>query len=200
MPPNHPHAVPPYYDDLKATLKEAWLLLVRGAADRRVPFHTPAVASAGLDGRPKVRTVVLRHTDSAARTLRFHTDVRTAKVAEFAANPHVQVLAYDPGHKIQLRISGTARVHGDDDYAKSAWARSQPQSQLCYRQDAAPGSTSSDPAAHVRLGPHDGAANFSAVEILVTEIEWLYLAAQGHRRARFSWDDTSVLQATWLAP
>jgi pyridoxamine 5'-phosphate oxidase len=200
MPAPSQFPLPSYYDNLDATLKEAWLLLVRGAADRRAAFHTPQVASIGLDGTPKVRTVVLRHTDSAARTLRFHTDLRTAKVAEVAQNPHVQVLAYDPGYKIQLRISGTAKIHRDDGYAQSAWQRSQPQSQLCYRQDAAPGQAGGDPAVLLSPGAHDGQQNFAAVEISVCEIEWLYLAGKGHRRARFTWDGNGALAATWLAP
>ena len=192
--------LPPYYNNLDATLKEAWLLLVRGAADRRAAFHTPQVASIGLGGTPKVRTVVLRHADSTSRTLRFHTDLRTAKVAELAQNPRVQMLAYDPGCKIQLRLSGTALAHSGDGPAQSAWARSQPQSQLCYRQDAAPGTPAADPVALLSPGPHDGYQNFAAVEITVQEIEWLYLAAQGHRRARFAWDADGALSATWLAP
>lgn len=99
------HALPIYYDDLDASLAEAWRLLVRGAADRKSPIHTPAIASIGVDGAPKVRVVVLRAADPASRTLRFHTDRRGQKIAEFAACPLVQIIAYDPHQKIQLRLS-----------------------------------------------------------------------------------------------
>lgn len=200
MPAPSERPLPPYYNNLDATLKEAWLLLVRGAADRRAAFHTPQVASIGLDGTPKVRTVVLRHTDGVARMIRFHTDLRSSKVAELAQNPHIQVLAYDPAHKVQLRLSGTACIHRDDGYALAAWQRSQPQSQLCYRQDAAPGQAGGDAAVLLSPGQHDGRQNFAAVEISVSELEWLYLAVQGHRRARFTWDGNGTLSATWLAP
>ena len=203
MPNENRGPLPAFYDNLDASLSEAWDLLIRAAADRRSPVHTITIASVGLDGLPKVRTVVLRHTDAAARRVRFHTDVRSAKIAEFAVNSAVQVLAYDPGRKIQLRLSGRALVHHAGDYARAAWQRSQPQSQLCYRQDAAPGSQGAPPPANpgMLLEPaaHDGEQNFAAVEIVIEEMDWLYLAAQGHRRARFRWPD-GRLYAVWLAP
>jgi pyridoxamine 5'-phosphate oxidase len=192
-------ALPLYYDDLDASLSEAWRLLVRGAADRKSPIHTPAVATIGVDGLPKVRVVVLRADDPAARTLRFHTDRRGQKIAEFDARPHVQIVAYDPHQKIQLRVSGTAHVHAGDALATEAWMRSQPQSQLCYRQALAPGLETDDPAKAVEPAEHDGSENFRAVTIAIDQIEWLYLASSGHRRARFTWNQDR-LDACWLAP
>lgn len=192
--------LPEFYDDLEGTLEEAWLMLVRGAADRRAPFHTPVVASLGQDGLPQARTVVLRHADRLARALRFHTDIRSAKVKEFAANPHVQILAYDAHHKVQLRVSGKASVHQQDDYARSAWNGSQITSQLCYRQEIAPGQPASAlPAALTAAAAHDGQQNFSAVEVKIDAMEWLYLEVRGHRRARFVWNEDK-LSASWLAP
>ena len=203
MPNENRSPLPDFYDDLDASLAEAWHLLIRAAVDRRSPVHTIAIATVGLDGRPKVRTVVLRHTDAPARCLRFHTDARSEKFAEFAANPAVQVLAYDPARKIQLRLSGSALLHRGDDVARAAWQRSQPQSRQCYRQDAAPGTrgspSSAAPDALLAPAAHDGEENFTAVEIAIEEIEWLYLAAPGHRRARFRWPD-GQLDAVWLAP
>lgn len=194
-----PAPIPPYYNDLDGSLQEAWQLLSRGAADRRSPMHTPAIATVGLDGTPRVRVVVLRHTDSTARTLRFHTDKRTNKIAEIANNPEVQVLCYDPSSKIQLRVSGRARVHHADDVAHLAFTGSQPQSQLCYRQSAPPGSSGSQPATLTDAATHDGEENFTAVVIQIDEIEWLFLAAAGHRRARYTWNDGN-LTSVWLAP
>lgn len=191
--------IPSYYNDLAGSLQEAWQLLSRGAVDRRSPIHTPAIATVALDGTPRVRIVVLRHVDPTARTLRFHTDKRANKIAEIECNPAMQVLCYDPSSKIQLRLLGRARVHHADDVAHQAFTRSQPQSQLCYRQAAAPGSLALEPSALTDPAAHDGEKNFSAVVIQVDEIEWLYLAAAGHRRARYTWND-GALTSTWLAP
>jgi pyridoxamine 5'-phosphate oxidase len=52
--------IPAFYDDIEATLAHALALLVRGVPDRRSPFHHPVVATIGTDGRPRLRTVVLR--------------------------------------------------------------------------------------------------------------------------------------------
>ncbi|MBX9684908.1 MAG: pyridoxamine 5'-phosphate oxidase family protein [Hyphomicrobium sp.] len=199
MKSNNSIPIPSHYNDLNGSLGEAWRLLTRGAADRKSPMHTPAVATVGLDGRPRVRTVVLRHTDPAARTLRFHTDRRAAKISEFAANPAVQVLAYDAVGKVQLRLLGRAVAHQHDDIADAAWTRSQLQSQQCYRQSASPGMSAAEPSAALAPSDDDGRANFVAVVVHVDELEWLYLAHSGHRRARFIWSG-STLTATWLAP
>jgi pyridoxine/pyridoxamine 5'-phosphate oxidase len=68
------------YDDLEGTLAYAWGLLERGVSDRHSPIHTPTVATIGGDGRPSIRTVVLRDCDLDARMLRFHTDRRAPKL------------------------------------------------------------------------------------------------------------------------
>ncbi|MGD9409624.1 MAG: pyridoxamine 5'-phosphate oxidase, partial [Thiohalocapsa sp.] len=49
-----------FYNDLDATFDQVWQRLGRGAVDRRSGFHTVQLASVGLDGAPRVRTVVLR--------------------------------------------------------------------------------------------------------------------------------------------
>ena len=46
-----------------------------------------------------------------------------------------------------------------------------------------------------------GRDNFCAILCTAFELEWLYLAAAGHRRARFAWSESGALTtATWLAP
>jgi len=195
---------PPFYDDLGASLREAWALLARGAADRRSAFHTPVVANAGADGRPRLRAMVLRAVDPARRLLRFHTDWRSAKVADLARDPWVSAHVYDPRTKIQLRLAGAARLSPPDAaQAQAFWDGSRPQSRACYAQPQAPATVLAAPQdADARLA--DGRANFSALEIEVTEIEWLYLFHAGHLRARFVWSDAGAAQAgwtqDWLAP
>lgn len=192
--------LPSHYNDLDGSLAEAWRLLVRGAADRKSPMHTPSVATIGIDGFPQVRTVVLRHADASNRTLRFHTDKRSNKFRELSADPRIQLLTYDAGNKIQLRVSGRAALHSGDTIATQAWQRSQTMSQQCYRQALNPGAISADPIAALAPGDHDGQANFVAVMMSVDAIEWLYLAHGGHRRARFAWGTDGAVASQWLAP
>lgn len=45
----------------------------------------------------------------------------------------------------------------------------------------------------------DGAAHFAVLAARVARLEFLYLAHQGHRRARFTWNG-GAWQGEWLVP
>ena len=191
----------PFLADLDMVRAEAFRLLSRGVADRRSPFHTPVIATIGTDGLPQARTVVLRGFDPEARVLRFHTDRRTGKVSELRRVPAASLLFYDARAKIQVRVAGSAQVHQGDAVAEAAWAGTRPFSRLCYRQAAAPGATIDDPATGLGEPSDDGFARFVVVRVVMTALDWLYLSAQGHRRARFVWSpDTARPEASWVAP
>lgn len=91
---------------LEAVLGGAWALLTRASADRRHPARAVQLATRGADGAPRLRSVILRGADAAARRARFHTDRRSAKVAEIAADPRVALLLWDPRSRVQLRLAG----------------------------------------------------------------------------------------------
>lgn len=193
--------LPSFYDDLAGSLAEAWRLLVRGAADRRSPFHTMQVASIRPDGWPAVRTVVLRGVDPPARTLRFHTDRRAGKLADLAADPRVQIHLYDPGRKLQLRLDGLATVHADGPLHAACWAATRPMGRACYRTPAAPGQPLDDPSVVIPEPEHadHGRDRFTVVTVRAETLDWLYLHVAGHRRARF--DLTGAEPAgTWVGP
>lgn len=194
-----------FYDDLDASLAQAWTRLVRGAADRRSAMHTVQVASLGPDG-PRVRTVVLRGVEPTARTIRFHTDSRSEKADQLLADPRVEICAYDPGAKIQLRLRGTATLHREGSLVDSAWAATGPGSRVCYRAPLGPGTPLSSPGegdlgpdARTPQDPEQGRAVFVAVTVEVTRLDWLYLASRGHRRAAFDWTGAGW-RGQWLAP
>jgi hypothetical protein len=195
---------PSFYDDLDGTLAEAWRLLARGVADRRSAFHHPVVATVGLDGTPRARTVILRGCDAVRRVMRFHTDARSQKIKEIASRPDAALHFYDPAAKIQLRLAGRAVAHRDDAVADAAWAGSRLFSRQCYGVAPGPGTpitaggdfTLPDTSEEATAG---GRAQFVAVTVHVDRLEWLYLAAAGHRRARFDWTG-GALRAEWLSP
>ncbi|HCY02993.1 MAG TPA: flavin-binding protein, partial [Erythrobacter sp.] len=62
-------------------------------------MHSPVVATADADAR----VMVLRAFDADSWLLRFHTDVRSPKVAVIETDSRIGVLAYDRQAKIQLR-------------------------------------------------------------------------------------------------
>jgi pyridoxamine 5'-phosphate oxidase len=195
---------PSFYDDLGETLAEAWRLIARGVADRRSPFHHPVVATLGTDGAPQARTVILRGCDVPVRTLRFHTDARSEKAREITADARAALHFYDPGAKIQLRLSGAASLHRDDAVADAAWEGSRVFSRQCYGIAPGPGTPIAAGSDFTLPDVTDeataaGRAQFTAVTVTIDALEWLYLAAAGHRRARFDWRDDSLV-AEWLTP
>lgn len=193
---------PMFPDDLDLTLKHAWASLVRGVRDRRSPFHTPTIATIAADGRPRMRTVVLRQADPAQRLLRFHTDLRSGKIAEIGRDPRVAFHGYDRGDKFQIRVEGIASIHSDDEIADRAWEGSRLMSRACYGTQPGPGdpleneSAFSIPSEASEINA--GRMNFSVVLIRVETIETLYLDHAGHRRAIFRLGETVVSQ--WLTP
>ncbi|MBU8537932.1 pyridoxamine 5'-phosphate oxidase family protein [Falsiroseomonas tokyonensis] len=185
--------------DLQATLAEAFALLARGVADRRYAFHTPTLATAGADGFPAARSVVLRGFEAGARRLRLHSDSRAGKVAELASDPRAALHFYDPAAAIQLRLAGRVTLHRADAVAEAAWAGSHDFSRRCYAIEPAPGTPCPAPPP----APTDSAAgwpNFCVLRLQVVRLEWLHLAAAGHRRALFTWPEGQPPAAGWLVP
>jgi pyridoxamine 5'-phosphate oxidase len=192
-------------DDLAAIAADLWARLGRGKADRKSPWHTPVVGTADSD----LRVMVLRHVDRSAGTLRFHTDVRSPKVAALETNDRLSVLFYDPAAKLQLRCAGHARIGTDDPATEAAWAASSPASRRCYLAPAAPSARADVPSSGLpdafanqlpTLAESEaGRVNFAALTVTLDRIDWLYLAHDGHRRALFerSGDHWS---AGWLIP
>ena len=197
---------PAFYNDLAASLAEGWTLLEQGVHRRSSPFHTPAIGTIGVDGAPTIRTMVLRAVDRERREVRVHSDRRSAKLSEIQYNPRIALHAYDPALKVQLRLRGIARVDEFGPEAGLAWQRSRKMSRACYRAPLSPGTAVLEPdMAAIPNGAEAvvdaGRDNFCAIMCTISELEWLYLAATGHRRARFAWsNDGTLMTATWLAP
>ena len=188
----------PCYDDLAASCAYGWSMLERGVKDRKSAFHTPSVATITTAGHPTIRTVVLRGCDTNAKTLRFHTDTRSGKVAELTKNPNAAMHFYDAGAKIQLRLAVKLETLSGDAY-DTAWAATRPMSRECYQVTQSPGSPIERPD-DVLFDAHatqDGEAHFVPVAAHVLRMEWLYLAARGHRRALFDFEDDTQ---SWLVP
>lgn len=191
---------PAHYSDLAAVDDAAWAMLAEGAADRRAAFHQVQVASVARDGRPEVRTVVLRKVDCSARCLGFHTDVRSAKFAALTACPDVELHAYDHAAKVQVRARGRAVLHHCDATTAALWAAMRTHARAVYAQPPAPGTALGAPGGAGGPPLDDAAAfaNFVLVDVRLAEVEWVYLAATGHRRARLCYFPEKM--ATWVAP
>jgi pyridoxamine 5'-phosphate oxidase len=202
-------SIPAFYNDLDLSLNHARSMIAKGASSRRSPFHSPVVATLGKDGVPSQRVMVLRAMDWDQRRLRFHTDARSDKVYDLSMKDSASVLFYDPGTKIQLRLSGRAWAEKASETVDTAWRNSTPFARRCYMAETAPGSTSPSPSSGLpdwiegqqpveeQLTPYR--PNFAIFWFEFTKLEWLYLANAGHRRAQWTWGEKDW-QGTWLVP
>jgi pyridoxamine 5'-phosphate oxidase len=108
-------------------------------------------------------------------------------------------------------LKGQARIETASETANSAWAASTPFARRCYLAEAAPGTVVGEPTSGLpkavegrqpeesELAP--ARANFAILLFTFAEIEWLYLANSGHRRARWLWDSVAGRwDGCWLVP
>jgi len=202
---------PDYYNDLDLSFSKAWDLIEPGASKRTSPAHTPVVGSVDASGIAQLRVMVLREANRDTRILRFHTDSRSIKIIDFQNDNRVSILMYDPTEKLQLRLFGTAHIETDGLAVDSAWIESTTFARRCYLADSAPGSVSDAPTSGLPAWiegqqPSEdqltvARANFAILWCQVEELEWLYLANSGHRRARWTWDDRlQIWSGRWLVP
>lgn len=191
-------------DSLQHSLDQSWDRLMDGASPGKSPYSMVQLATVGLDGAPRVRTVVVRITDRATRTVAFHTDLRSPKIAEMQAEPRVTIIGYDMDGGQQIRLAGVAQIHNADSVALAAWGASRTRSLICYHSDLSPGAVLDDPTLADQPDPapedlHLGLDRFCRVNVTVEEIDWLDLAATGHRRVRHVWAGDEW-RSDWLAP
>ncbi|AMV39301.1 Npun_F5749 family FMN-dependent PPOX-type flavoprotein [Planctomyces sp. SH-PL62] len=155
------------------------------------------LATVRPDGRPAIRTVVFRGFLDDAHRLVFTTDVRSAKRAEIAGNPHAAVCWYFPETREQFRIAGVASLVDattSDANLREArddlWAAQSEATRLSFtwpspgeprdRGRAFP-SSPPDPALPVE--------SFGLLILTATEVDHLELLPTPHHRWQFEVDD-----------
>ena len=201
--------LPNYYDDLDLTLKEILGLIQRAVKDRKSGFHNFVLATS-FDNKPDARTVVLRGFDSEKMELSFHSDLRSQKINQLNKNKNVCLVFYDEKKKIQLRIRGKTNMRKS---FSEAWNKLTNWSKRCYLTANPPGQKSEKPSsgfpekfafdAPSSEETKDGLKNFTQIRVSINEIEWLFLASQGHRRALFEVvksNSNFLIEGKWLIP
>ena len=196
------------WNTLDGVLNDSWKMLNRGAAHFNDPFHWPVLGTTGKEG-VSLRCVILRQFLMPDRVLVCHSDARAGKVQEISASANVSWLFYHPQKKVQLRISGQATLHSDDQFADEQWAAAKATNRLNYCAIESPGTPVGSPSSGLpdllgRKVPalfdtEKGRHNFMAIAGHIDSMDWLVLRVLGNRRARFDWNATG-LNAHWLIP
>ena len=197
---------PAYYENFNEIKKRIWLMLDDAVTNRGSQFRIPTFIcgdQSNFDGR----IVVLRKLDKKNNTIQFHSDIRSDKIEKLKKNPKAAMLFYDKEEKIQVRLKVKCLINHNNDIAKESWSKTQHISRKCYLVDNGPGTESDNPTSGLKPEldnfkftmeqSEEGYKNFTVIQCKVKSIEWLYLAAKGHRRARF---DLVTNKDTWLVP
>ena len=199
---------PEYYNNIDKVYLKIWKLLNEGLQNRDAPFHIP-VFICGNKNQFDGRIVVLRGVDEKQKKIWFHSDIRSNKIKILKSNPKATFLFYDKSEKVQLRISGFAKINYQNTTTQASWKKTVHMSRQCYMGDKAPGTNFASPTSglsedvdnlkYSKAESEIGYKNFCLIETFIKSIEWLYLAAKGHRRAYFSIKNNS-LEKKWLIP
>lgn len=197
---------PAYYENFKEIKKKIWSMLDDAVTNRSSQFRIPIFICGDqkdFDGR----IVVLRKSDQTNNLLQFHSDIRSEKINKLKNNKNASMLFYDKEEKIQVRLKVECIVNHSNEITKESWSKTGHMSRKCYLLDNGPGTESPNPTSGLKPEldnfeftmeeSEKGYKNFTVIQCKIKSIEWLYLAAKGHRRARFELDNNKEY---WLVP
>ena len=197
---------PAYYEDFKEIKKKIWSMLDDAVTNRSSQFRIP-VFVCGDQKDFNGRIVVLRKSDQSNNLLQFHSDIRSEKIDKLKSNKNASMLFYDKKEKIQVRLKVECNINHNNETTKESWSKTGHISRKCYLVDNGPGTESQAPTSGLKPEldnyeftmeqSEEGYKNFTVIQCKIKSIEWLYLAAKGHRRARF---DIESKKDTWLVP
>ena len=197
---------PIYYEDFTEIKNKIWSMLDGAIKDRASPFRIP-VFICGKQDDFDGRIVVIRKSDQSNNLIQYHSDIRSNKIAKLKSNKNASMLFYDKDEKIQVRLKVECTVNHDNEITKESWLKTGHMSRKCYLVDNGPGTESPSPTSGLKPELDNfeftmeqseaGYKNFTVIQCRIKSMEWLYLAAKGHRRARF---DIENNKEQWLVP
>ena len=197
---------PAYYEDFNEIKKKIWLMLEDAVSNRNSQFRIPTFIC-GFNSDINGRIVVLRKVDRQNNLVQFHSDIRSDKIAKLKSNKNASMLFYDKEEKIQVRLKVECNINHNNETTKESWSKTGHISRKCYLVENGPGTESPNPTSGLKPEldnfeftmeqSEEGYKNFTVIQCKIKTIEWLYLAAKGHRRARFELDNNKEY---WLVP
>jgi len=190
------------WDDLSEIYQAVWLKLEQAARDRHEAWHLVTVGTV-RNAFPEMRTVVLRGASQEKNLCWFHTDLRSPKVQDMEQSSYGSLLFYDPKPKWQLRLRGKFFLDSQSKATEAIWQKTTPSAKRCFQGPFSPGSPSQKYSSNLpteELGPEAGRENFSRLLFSISEMDWLYLRADGHQRALWKLGSSQKEVGTWLNP
>lgn len=170
--------------------RAVWRELARAASDRLHEWRIVTLANVA-QGKPSLRSMVLREVNENRWQLLFYSDSRSPKVAQLKASPEAMLMVWSRELGWQVRMTTTVQVDDSSPAVSKHWAKVKASTNSQDYLAALPPGT---PVQHFKT-ERGTREHFAVLTATVTALDWLELHAQGHRRASFDGDGHR-----WLTP
>ncbi len=179
---------------LERLLERCWCEIADLQTPRGGYSGLVTLATIGVGGGPEMRQVVLRRVDQAVGTVEIHTDARTPKLAQIAADNRASALIWNEGDRLQIRLSGEAEIVHKAD-AGDLWNAMTPEQRGNYGTDPAPGTAIDAAGSYTRAARRD---RLAVLRIMIARIDVVHLDRPNDLRACYLRGDD--WRGQWLAP
>lgn len=195
------------FSDLGDVCQTVWSELTRATHQKKHEWRTPVMGNID-DTYARLRTIVLRKSDTQSRSLRFYTDKRSAKWPVVENIGTFTLLFWSSRRSLQAQMVGRPTIL-DKETTEHIWSSMPVYSRSSYATKAAPGSRLANadnglPDKYFNLEVSDteyAKPYFGVFEIVVDHFEVLQLQRGGHRRAKFAWNKTNKKwDGQWIVP
>jgi hypothetical protein len=164
--------------DAHAFIDDALSRLAAGLDERGSDWRNVQLATVSPEGRPGVRTLILRGFDQKEGTAELHSDSRAGKVRDIKFSRHVSILAWSPDDQLQIRMSGKAELHNQDGLARTRWEALSDKARATYGLAAEPGSSVDGPE-QSNLTPDRQFEMFTVIVVSLSRADVLRLESGG---------------------
>ena len=184
---------------IEPNLDRVWAALMTAARPSRTPFTVLQLATSGLDGAPKVRSVILRGADAERGAVSFFTDLRSAKIEEMRHEPRVSLVGYDADAGFQIRLEGKATIDAEGPEKAAAWAACRSHTRALFQHPLPSGTPINAPAEAAPVDDADGERHFAVIVVSIIRIGWLDISRPLHLHAVFQRDGCDW-RGGWVSP
>ncbi len=178
-------------------IEDSLSALERSVHERDGDLRNVQLATVAPEGRPNLRTLVLRGFDRSPACAEMHTDARAAKVRDIDHCSQVTLLAWSASDHLQLRFTGIARLHRNDDVARTRWDRLSPAARKPYGMLAEAGTPIDDPRTQPHLPSESRFGQFVVIMVSLTTLDVLHLGSDGSQTRASGCFTATGITAGW---
>ena len=174
--------------------------LERSLHDHEGELRNIQLATISAEGRPGLRTLVLRGFDRSEACAEMHTDARAGKVRDIAHAREVTILAWSAADHLQLRFEGRARLHRDDEIARARWDKLSANARNTYGLRSEPATPIADPEDQSHLPPEEQFRQFTVILVSLTAFDILRLEPGGGQTRACGSFGPAGITGYWVGP